>query len=239
MNTTAEISVYPHNKLIGIDGPDGSGKDTLSTHLARNLQYKTNERVVVCAPNLFETSHSAGNLYDRFKKIGGYSLDPEIINKFYLGAFRRNFSEIILPALQEGKWVIMNSSQIRPIAFCLAERSSKVYEMTERLILSGVLNANVIPRNQIVLKSSAEDLHARLIKRGLDSTNDPKTVAANETRINCYIKTVNKLKQAYGRSINWHELQIESMPREKIGQYMDSLASSITEEIIHQSPLVQ
>lgn len=181
-----------HPLLISIDGPDGTGKSTLAEILFEKLQeILGKDKVILAKPTYFETSPRAMKIKEEFKRMEGkISKDSREHNRFYLKALEMNYEDVVRPNLQAGKIVLLDSSEIRSLAFIFCNGSQDAISDTIEKIKDDSLTKGLFPKIRIFLSGEDQDIWKNLLsKRKLDS-GDPQD-----------IKGVEKIKAAYSEAI--------------------------------------
>ncbi len=108
-------------KLIVITGGEGVGKSTQIKHLAENLKRAGIDVVVTKEPTgKFREELLYGNP------------SPERELDLFIENRNKNFKEIVLPALKEGKWVLTDRSSPDTIAYQGYAREMDIEEIKKR-----------------------------------------------------------------------------------------------------------
>lgn len=128
--------------LIAIDGPDGAGKSTLSALLASRLKEEYEMSVEIIQPTQFHASLSARKLKAKLE-ASSENFDTKQHNAFYLDAMRANYEESVLPALRNGALVILDSSELRALAFMKDKGTPEAYADTLSRIGSGEITCGI------------------------------------------------------------------------------------------------
>jgi thymidylate kinase len=213
--------------LISIDGPDGSGKSTTSKILLNFLHEKfgDNQSVVLFKPTYFETCPEALLVKERLESsldIRTYSKEH---NDFYLEAMRLNYLNVIIPSLEQEKIVILDSSEIRALAFNIAKGEKAAISDTKDKIQNGFLTAGVYPDIRIILDGSVSALSKNLQTKKFLDKGDPVDLGGISKRRKSYseaVKFVNNLN--YNKRIDIYNLKIKHNLRAE--EYLKDLVYS-------------
>lgn len=217
--------------LITIDAPDGSGKGEIAGILAQQLSdiYGT-ERVLLTSPNRFDQSPQALRIGTKLKEKPWLLPQSAHHNSHYMAALMLNYQNVILSALDLGKLVIIDSSEIRSLAYILDKGSIEAIESTIRWIKSGRATAGTLAGNRIVLCTGTEDCLANIRARGKQDYGDPINVAEATRRQHCYDSSVTLIKSLkQDNQTNW--INVDN-PRVKVSDINDHLIKLVGERII-------
>ena len=175
------------SNLISIDGVDGSGKSSLARLLAQNLNFAK-----VVRPACFKETPASRLIGEEFYKEEK-SLIPhsKIHNDFFLRTMEANYSTLIWPTISCGKWVVVDSSEIRALAFMLDKGSAEAINETKQRIISGQLTFGMHPKWRIVLSGEIEDLWNNLSTKDELDVGDPKSLAETRKRIEAYDRAID------------------------------------------------
>ncbi len=103
----------PQGKFIVFEGPDGSGQSTQAELLKNHLQEKGKSVVLTKEPTKeSEASHKISDALN--KKI---SISPEKLQEFFVEDRRDHLSKTILPAIENGQFVISDRYFFSTLAF--------------------------------------------------------------------------------------------------------------------------
>lgn len=182
------IRVIP--SLISVDGPDGMGKSSFCPVLAEAISAMTSHDTIVVAPTRFETSE-AGLEIQRQLKAELPTVGTLEHNRFYNRTMSVNYETVVVPALDAGWVCVLDSSEIRALAFMIDTGSGEAVADTKRAILSGELTASVFPGNRIVLTAAADDLMANLKCRGKPDSGDPRCTEEVKRRLDAYAQSLD------------------------------------------------
>lgn len=218
--------------LITVDGPDGSGKTTLTEMLASNLKSRLgSEQVLLVRPTRFDASPEAAAVHKKLQETTPYPPDNSLThNAFYLEAMGMTYQHMVLPSLEAGCIVILDSSDIRALAFMLDRGSDEAIDHTKEQILSGVVNCRIQPFYRLIMQpSSPDDLVSNLGKKdGLDK-GDPREFVEVIRRIEKYQLAIEFFKILTANlGINWHDVSITHVT----GNTEHYLSSVIEEQIM-------
>ncbi|MCX6795153.1 MAG: hypothetical protein NT165_00225 [Candidatus Falkowbacteria bacterium] len=178
--------------LIGIDGPDGSGKTNITRIITSYLRddWAKGREVVSFKPTYFETTAEALLVKEVLEATSGLEAYSREHNEFYLEAMRLNYLNAVIPSLENGKIVILDSSEIRALAFNLAKGNQGAINHTKESIKDGTLNSGIIPDVRIFIDGSPETLLKNLkTKKSLDH-GDPINLEEVSKRRLAYFEAI-------------------------------------------------
>lgn len=191
--------------LISVDAPDGAGKSTFVKVLKQELERLYGvDRVVLLAASDFFASEGARYYGDKFAHRGAVVPFSRKHNLFFLGAVNKNYREVIIQALAQNKIVVLDSSEIRALAFMMDMGSADAIDSTAAWLKSGRLTGSLLPGNRIILSIRPEDSAKNLARRPKLDHGDPTSLAEIEKRLACYqmaISEIQNLKTT--QPVNW------------------------------------
>lgn len=199
--------------LISVDGPDGCGKSSIASHLSACLKsHWPNRGAQVIKPSYFESSTAANRIGQELAACQGLVPGTLAHNKYFLRAMRENYLSVVLPALMAGQVVVLDSSEIRALAFVIDRDEPEVIMQTQSWLLSERLTAGIYPQLRLMLWADAADLQQNLrTKRALDS-GDPNTLMEINRRIDSYATARSYIEAiGWGESV-WVTYQIRHQP---------------------------
>jgi len=166
--------------LITIDGVDGTGKSTIARKLAEKLQERFGEDKVILvnitklrgSPKQ-EKLHSVAN----HKHITGPRLDM-----LYAAGVNRAYEEIIIPALNEGKIVIVDRSEVDLLRYAIEHDNKTSIEKRKKYIQDGSITHRLWAGNRIFIEADPKDAWENLKNREHKSQYDPTSLAEVEIR---------------------------------------------------------
>ncbi len=180
---------------ISIDGPDGAGKSTLSKLLAKELKKNFPEKnVILIKPSYFSESNGGKKIEKEFidisHKLVKHSREH---NSYFLRAMRINYEELVVPAVTRGEIVILDSSEIRALAFIMDKGDDEAIQETTELITNNTLTSNFKSDYRFFIYGEIDDLLKNLYgKKNLDS-GDPINYQESVRRIECYQKAIKMI----------------------------------------------
>lgn len=223
----AERSFITANRLITVDAPDGSGKGAIALRIQQQLSLKYgSDNVLLVYPNKFDQSPSALEIYTKLKNQPDLSLDSVHHNLHYMAASMLNYKTVISPALESGKIVVVDSSEIRLLAFMFDRGSEEAINSTLRWIKRGRVTNNILAGNRVLIKVEPGDCLANINARGKKDYGDPVDLSEAKRRANCYtvaIKVLKGLKQDH--PTNWIAVDNPRIETSDIGSHLDQLVS--------------
>lgn len=215
------------NNLITVDAPDGSGKGVIAALIWQQLSSIYGDRnVLLVSPNRFDQSPQALEIGKKLKNQPDLSPSSVRHNSHFMATTMVNYRTVISPALEAGKIVVVDSSEIRSLAYILDRGSSDAVRSTLRWIRSGRATAGILAGNRILVRVSPEDCLANIDARGKKDYGDPVDYGEALKRSDCYTLSVLYLK-GLNQDFPSHWLNIEN-PRvetDNIDVYLNQLAS--------------
>lgn len=219
-----------HHRLVSIDGCDGVGKSTLAVSLRRIIPIYTAAELVVIEPNLFRGSSKAVMLGKEFRRRQA-QLTDEDINRYFLVTCQSNYEEIVHPALERGAWIVLVSSDLRALAFTIAERSQSIITYTREVIRRGILTKGLQPKYRCILESEPDALFRRVMGRHSTDAFDPTTLQGYQRRIASIEEAILSI-QSLAPATLWRRMTLQTVPTERIASYMDTVAHEFAQWIM-------
>lgn len=178
--------------LVSIDGPDGSGKSSLSVILKDFIESRNNyySDVSIIKPTYFEMTKEAALIGSKLKK-SNFEIDSLEHNSIFLEAMRVNYQHLVIPSLKKGKMVILDSSEIRALAFVLDRKNDEAILDTKDKIISDFLTLGITPNIRIFLDGSEYDLFCNLQTKQFLDSGDPKNIFEISERRKAYFYAIN------------------------------------------------
>ncbi|MBU4370054.1 hypothetical protein KKG58_04870 [Patescibacteria group bacterium] len=200
---------YVDNKIISIDGIDGVGKSSFSEKLTTILQEKYGkENVVLMRPTKFSESKEAKKYGDTLHDKKNLPLNSRKHNLYFVGALHKNYEKMIKDYINQGKIVVLDSSEIRALAYMLDKGEDDAIDSTLKWLRSGRLTGNILPGNRIILEADNQDILDNLHKRKKIDIGDPVDIQGVQNRLNSYNKAMDSVKKLKtNKSTNWINVQ--------------------------------
>lgn len=219
------------NNLITVDAPDGSGKGEITSLIQQQLSIiYGQENILLVSPNRFDQSPQALEIGKKLKSQPNLSPDSIRHNSHFMAATMLNYKMIISPALEAGKIVIVDSSEIRSLAYILDRGSSDAVKSTLRWIRSGRATAGILAGNRILLAVTPEDCLANISARCKRDYGDPINNDEAIKRADCYFLSIQCLKNLrQDHHSNWITVK---NPRVKVLDISTYLNQLVSEKII-------
>jgi adenylate kinase family enzyme len=154
--------------LIDINGPDGAGKSTLSSYLAKQLSIQHPYQVI----SLSNLNGSAG--LREIKRRIALSSDSSEISQLYLDGTITYYKEIIPHLLQTGIGAIVDGSVDKLLVYQLVQHNYQRYFELLDMVMRGTLTSNTWAAHRIQIFSegdSIEDRSANIWKNLEDRRN--------------------------------------------------------------------
>lgn len=175
-------------KFITFEGPDGSGKTTVSTAVVEKLKEAG-------VPVLYSREPGGSAIAEQIRNVildpKNTAMDARTEALLYAASRRQHLKEIIEPALDKGINVICDRFIDSSLAYQGYGRhigEKEVYQINEFAIESHM------PDKTIFLKISAEDGLARIQKRSFLDRLDQESITFHDDVFNGYEKVVEKYK---------------------------------------------
>lgn len=175
-------------KFITFEGPDGSGKTTVSTAVVEKLKEAG-------IPVLYSREPGGSAIAEQIRDVildpKNTAMDARTEALLYAASRRQHLKEIIEPALDKGINVICDRFIDSSLAYQGYGRhigEKEVYQINEFAIESHM------PDKTIFLKISAEDGLARIQKRSFLDRLDQESITFHDDVFNGYEKVVEKYK---------------------------------------------
>lgn len=170
--------------LIAIDGPDGCGKSSLANLLAQALHITT--PCVLVKPTYFSTTEKSAVVGRGLKRCSHLPNKGWEHNAFFLRAMSLNYRHLVRPLIDSHSIVVLDSSEIRALAFVQDGCSDEAVRKTEAAFLSGRMNHGCVPDIRFLLDGSNEDLIKNLGTKASLDEGDPRGHKAIDSRRNAY-----------------------------------------------------
>jgi thymidylate kinase len=248
------FNLHVEKKLITIDGSDGSGKDTIAIRLVELLKQKYGDDAVVQI-DLTHLEDSSGNLTSLGKKIIGdaenegfvkekYRMIEENatdnlnskdqqVDKGYIAGVNRGYENKVIPALKDGKIVVIAKSELSLIRFAIHEKNEEKMARDKECIENGTTTHGIWAGNRVFISMSPEETMDNINEReGGPSFIDPKSVEEarefTETQKEAeeFIKSVKTDKP-----VNFIPLENNRVEKENLQERIDALCKQIMEKI--------
>lgn len=221
------LNLVAYPRLLSVDGPDGVGKGIFVAEFA-NIMAKIygNQSVVSTSGTRFEACSKSQILMNKLKTTSNI-LER---NKLFLYSTKIIFKEIVIPSLNANKIVILDSSDLRHLAFVTAVHgeNSSVWKDTFKQIADGVLTYRHQPGVRIILTASPYDLLLNLRRRGSVDEGDPTNKKEAKKRLEAYKKTIKIFKNLpIIGNVKWIEAKNSTVPSYKIQKHLEKIIQEI------------
>ena len=191
-------------KMISIDAPDGSGKSTFSKVVEKYINEKLGfSDVVLVRPTYFNQSAEGLRLEEELKRRIDIKPNSYEHNNYFMATMAANYKTVISPILERGGIVVLDSSEIRSIAFMLHNGEPSAIESTLNWVESGKATNNTFSGIRVRLITSPHDCLHNLFAKGKLDSGDPKSIDESIQRNICYEKAFLHVK-----SIQNHESSV-------------------------------
>ncbi|OQX71732.1 hypothetical protein B6D52_00460 [Candidatus Parcubacteria bacterium 4484_255] len=172
--------LFVEPRIITIDGVDGAGKSSVAQKIFDGLQKRYGKGTVVIANRLI------GPEQKRLQKLIN---DKNLTNKkqidnIYSAMINRIYKEVVIPAINTGKIVIIDRSEIDLLRYAIESGKKDLIEERKKQIQEGTLTHRLWAGNRVFLRMSTEDIEHNLSQRMQIWPSDPKTRDEIEKRKN-------------------------------------------------------
>ncbi|MBI4426853.1 MAG: hypothetical protein HY567_04730 [Candidatus Kerfeldbacteria bacterium] len=168
-------------RLVTIDGVDGAGKTTFSHTLADRLGAKFgSDRISLVNVNNFIGGTQQERLGDLMRNE---TLSPRQIDGMFAATVNRSYGEEVVPALDSGKIVVVDRSEIDLLRFAIEHGNEADVERRLGYLRDGTLTHRRWAGNRILMRVPAEDAWGNLAERLYHSKYDPTSVEDVRRRI--------------------------------------------------------
>ena len=221
--------LFVEPRIITIDGVDGVGKSSVAQKIFDGLQRRYGEGTVVIANKLI------GPEQKRLQKlINDKNLtNRKQIDNIYSAMINRMYKEVIIPAIDAGKIVIIDRSEIDILRYALKSGEKDLIEKRKKRIQEGTLTHRLWAGNRIFLQASTEDIEYNLSQRTQIWPSDPKTRNEIEKR-KCIEKEAEKEILSIPCAGEINIIKKENKRQDDRGEreiYLEKLAEEIIEEL--------
>jgi len=222
MTDVKKITFRTDSFLVTIDGPDGAGKSIFSEVLTREIKKTVpTDRVILVRPTRFDTCPEAENIGVALQKCSDtVKVNSKKHNSFFLKAIEASYRNIIIPAIAFGRLVIVDSSEIRALAFILEKGTIHAKRDTVSQITQGVLTQGIKPSKRIILFGDPDDLSRNLTTKTLN-IGDPRSIEEIQKRIQVYKKAIRSIRVAEGdEGVEWIFIRVHHTRRRLLSYLM-------------------
>lgn len=189
----SDLLISVCRNVVGVDGPDGVGKSSFCSILLREAL----QRVEACIIRVtaFDTTTKASEIGSIFENAREHLPENSLYhNRFFLRATRFNYRYAVKQLSDRGAVVILDSSELRCLAYIYDKGQSDAYRETLAWFVSGRLTAQLTPSVRVILGASPEDLLDNICGRGDLDHGDPTNLPEVVRRIEAYRNAVKLAK---------------------------------------------
>lgn len=172
---------------------------------------------------------------ERIRKIAEVeSMIGDRLDKIYVAGVNRAYEEMIIPALKEGKIVVVDRSEIDLLRYSLEKEDQETIEWREKYLKEGTPTHRFWAGNRIFIETEPKDILKNLSERKNLSKYDPKNLEEVERRISAQ-------KEAEVRIINMQhaggDIKVITKRNKRIDDpemketYLDKLADEIVNDL--------
>lgn len=222
-----------NHKLITIDGIDGSGKSVIASAVVKKIKEKFGaDAAILVSPSKFTESEGQERLFGLIKKG---RLSEEEVNKGVVASFNRAYKDIVIPALGEGKIVVIDRSEVDLLRYGAESGDKELLEQRQKYISDGTLTHRFWAGNRIFIKASCDDVRNNLsLEQRKLSDHDMASLNDVEKRE----KAQKKAEEMVVSIPHQGEVNIIRKENKRVDdpqtrdQYIDQLADEIVNELI-------
>ena len=247
-------NLHVFDRLVTIDGVDGSGKDTISEYLLKKMKerfgeenviqidvthFKDNEgRVTGLGERVFGDNGQDGyfNVRNGAKKINNqelFDLKDQQIDKAFIAGVNRAYTEKVIPALESGKIVIIPRSELNLLRFALQENNKEKIDREIKYLLDGTTTSGIIAGNRIFVHVNPVDMLRNIEMRGNRTDLDPKDIQDAET----FVKTQSEAEDFFtglssDKEVNFIRVENNTVDTKDIKNHMEKLCENIINSLV-------
>jgi thymidylate kinase len=230
--------------MISIDAPDGSGKSTLSKTLVSYVKSELGFiNIQLVRPTYWDQSPGAQIVEKKFKSATDIVPNSLRHNRYFMEAMAKNYSDTVIPALEKGNIVVLDSSEIRSVAYMLDKGDNLAIDDTLQLVKSGYVTSGILSGVRIILKTNPEECLLNLFQKGKMDEGDPRNITEAIRRHDCYQEAISHFKGIQNNGTIWMEID---NPRcgngnvtEQLYDMIEQTLKPVLVEIVRLSPLVK
>lgn len=157
--------------LITIDGIDGVGKSTIARKLFEKLQERFGKDKIV----LVDITNLRGSpKQEKLRQITKQGIITESqLDMLYAAGVNRAYKEVIIPALNDGKIVVVDRSEIDLLRYAIEHGDEISIEKRKKRIQDGTITHRLWAGNRIFFETDPRDAWENLKNRERKSQYDP------------------------------------------------------------------
>jgi hypothetical protein len=222
--------------LITIDGPDGAGKSLIAGMLLSRLRQELGEDKVV----LFSSSRPDENAPRQgklSKLIKSGKFEEDRLDQLFVALVNRIYGESIIPALNDGKIVIFDRSEVALLGHALANNNQDAVGRRKRYIQDGTITHRLWAGNRIFVTALPVDIWNNLVERGKPSQYDPKNLEEVSQRI----QAQSQAEREIGQMVHQGKVNIIGISNRRIehAEGREVYLNGLIEEIMGKINLVE
>jgi dTMP kinase len=166
-------------RLITIDGTDGVGKSTIARKLVEKLQESFGKDKVLLADI---TNLRGSPKQERLREIAEHKkITEKQLDAFYAAGVNRAYEEIIIPAIKNGKIVVVDRSEVDLLRYAIEHGDKSSIEKRKQYIQDGSITHRFWAGNRIFIDADPKDAWENLRHRNRKSQYDPASLEEMET----------------------------------------------------------
>lgn len=245
--------LHVSDRLITIDGVDGSGKDTISEQLLRKMKEKfgDNNVVKIDVTHFLDSNNETTQLGNRVigekEHIGYFNERKQLINldssdhsqskdqqidKAFIAGVNRAYTDKVIPALESGKIVIIPRSELNLLRFALQEKNRDKIDRESKCLLDGTTTAGVLAGNRIFVTISPEDVIKNIETRGTQTHLDPKDVQQAEIFVRTQAEAEKFITDMPSdKEVNIIRIENNTVENEDVKKHVEKLCEDIVKSL--------
>lgn len=228
----AQLTVIPH--LVTIDGPDGSGKSSLSSEVASLLgDIHGEENVLLVSPT---NVHGSVN-QDRLSTLlhtASTPISSNRMNDIYVAGINRAYGDVIVPALHQGRIVVCDRSEVDLLRFVLESHNELSIDHRLQFVSDGTMTHGVWAGNRVFVSATPKELWENIQIRGAMSPYDPHSLDDAKRRL-FYEEVSERMIEnipCRGTVTCVHVQNTRIEDTERRAQHLHQLASSVVKQLV-------
>jgi hypothetical protein len=150
-------------RLISVDGIEGVGKTTIVQILTNLLEEKFGKENVL---SVKVTNLKGSSKQEKLSNvIGTRKLSENTINTLWLAGTNRAYEQRIVPAIETGKIIILDRSELDLLRFAIESGDPALIEERKKNIADGSITHRYWAGNRVLLNGEVPDIYKNLEKR--------------------------------------------------------------------------
>ena len=215
-------------RIIALDGINEAGKSAIASRLVEALKSKYGEEGVV----LVKFNFTGGDEQRRLGSIvKNKKPQPGVVGGLISAGINRGYHEVILPALETGKIVVIDRSEIDLLRFALESGDVELYKKRLKLISEGSITHRLWSGNRVFVHIKVEEAWNNLCQRGSNSQFDPKSIEEVQKRVEAQLE-VERLAMVLPCKGTVNCIRIENERCDDFNGFLDGLTQKIIDKLV-------